>query len=647
MINILDKIGDWNPQLMRELKGRLKLFPVLVTSGISFFLQGILFLFQLQSLPGKEYPLNSEYCKLVEVYRSQLRVLEQAIGKIQKDIYTYSSKINYDAEKLNLAKAKFKSSQLERDNLNSFVSDYKSFCPVQEIDYSRWWNDHYRYIFMTLSTAFVVVLLVAGIYLLINNLAQEEKKGTLNFIRLSPQSESSILIGKMLGIPILIYILVGAAIPFHIFTGLSIHANLVELFAFYLILAASCFFFYSGALLFALVTQFCKGFQPWLGGGAMIVFLQVASTTYSSSQALNYAGTWLRMLLPWDAAIYLFNHLFTIDSSFSALQKLQFFFIPVGASTLGFIAINLANLGFWSFWVWQGLLRRFRNPNTTVISKIQSYWLVASFQVLLWGLTFQSSINSYYPYTQYSHKKVTGFSGFFDLNEQILPNLFIIAFFNIVLLTGLSIILSPQRQGVQDWARYQAVSSSSRQGWWKRSKLRDLLFNDKSISVSAIALNLGITLAPIVVWLLISPALNTHHTNSINWLINEVGRFKSLLAIGMFITIAMIYVTIFQRMLLLKTPQRYFWGLGTVAALAFIPPIILGVLTIDPNKNQIPWLISTFPWAAVHRASTLQSLMVLLGEIGVLVVLNMHLTRQVRLAGESSTQALLKNQAKI
>jgi hypothetical protein len=660
MLNILDKIGDWNPQLMRELKGRIKLFPVLVTAGISFLLQGILFLLQLSSLPGQKYSIGDKYCKLGEGYRNERKLLEQAATTIQNAIYKYSSKINYDAEKLNLAKEQLKINQLGRDKINNILSGNNVFCPQNQIDYTGWWNEHNRYMFLTLTGAFVFVLLVAGTYLLINNLTQEERKGTLNFIRLSPQSESSILFGKMLGIPILIYILVGTAIPFHISVGLSLHFNLIQISLFYLMLGVCCFFFYSGALLFALVSQFYKGLQPWLGSGAVMLFLYMVSVTFGTNIPLNHAAAWIKILLPWDSIAYLFPNLSSfnsisyhdlMDSSNSMLtelQKLQFFFIPVGSNLFGFIAISLANFGFWSYWIWQGLLRRFRNPNATVISKVQSYWLVASFQVILWGFTLQHSINSYYPYTEYNYSRHgVPATGHFDLNSQIIPNLFVILFLNVVLLTGLTIILSPERQAVQDWARYHTASSSNRQGWWKSSKLRDLLLTDKSISVGAIALNLGITLAPAVVWLLISPALNTQQSNSLDVIINQIGRFKSILAIGMFVAIAMIYVIIFQRMLLLKTPKRYFWAVGTVAALAFIPPIMLCTSAIDPTKHQLPWLISTFPWAGVYHSSTPEIMAILLGEIGVLIFLTTRLMSQVRLAGESSTQALLKNKVKV
>ena len=111
-----------------------------------------------------------------------------------------------------------------------------------------WWRDHWEYIFLTLSAVFIFVLLVGGTYLLINNLAQEENRGTLNFIRLSPQSEKNILIGKMLGVPILVYIVTFAAFPLHFIAGRSANIATSYILFFYTILAASCIFFYSLAL---------------------------------------------------------------------------------------------------------------------------------------------------------------------------------------------------------------------------------------------------------------------------------------------------------------------------------------------------------------------------------------------------------------
>jgi hypothetical protein len=45
-LNILDKIGDWNPQLFREIKGRLKLFNIAIVAGISLVSQVLLCFYQ-------------------------------------------------------------------------------------------------------------------------------------------------------------------------------------------------------------------------------------------------------------------------------------------------------------------------------------------------------------------------------------------------------------------------------------------------------------------------------------------------------------------------------------------------------------------------------------------------------------------------
>ena len=156
MLHFIDKVGDWNPQLFRELKGRLKKFPVLIALVTSLASQLILFIFhflQTPNLDGKTIYINDKYCKL-------------------------SSSKNYS---------------------------YDS-CPTNQIDIQLWWQDHFGYMFLTLSMIFIFTLLVAGTYLIINDLSQEERKGTLNFIRLSPQSETNIFIGKILGVPALIYL---------------------------------------------------------------------------------------------------------------------------------------------------------------------------------------------------------------------------------------------------------------------------------------------------------------------------------------------------------------------------------------------------------------------------------------------------------
>jgi len=93
-------------------------------------------------------------------------------------------------------------------------------------------------------------------------------------------------------------------------------------------------------------------------------------------------------------------------------------------------------------------------------------------------------------------------------------------------------------------------------------------------------------------------------------------------------------------MLLMKTNKRSLWATATVAALNVLPPMILGVLSIDSYKNPTLWLFSTLPWVGIEQAATTTMFMALLSEWAVLVLLNLQLTRQLRSAGESASKTL-------
>lgn len=67
-IGWMDRIGDWNPQMLREFQGRFKSRNVMITTAISLVGQFILFMaFQGQlpvdyRLPTDKYPLYNRYC---------------------------------------------------------------------------------------------------------------------------------------------------------------------------------------------------------------------------------------------------------------------------------------------------------------------------------------------------------------------------------------------------------------------------------------------------------------------------------------------------------------------------------------------------------------------------------------------------------
>jgi ABC-2 family transporter protein len=480
MLNFVDKIGDWNPQLLREIKGRLKIFPVAIAFIISLLAQLVLFLYQLREFPGEKYSLVDQYCRLSKSYIQQKDELYRQTNALQIAIQNFKTTKASSTVSLVELQTEHKSVNAKIQALNKYISE--NFCPTNQLDMQLWWRDHWEYIFLALSMIFIFTLLVAGTYLLINNLASEERRGTLNFIRLSPQSEVSILTGKLLGVPILVYLVTLLAVPLHLYAGRSANIALSYIFSFYAVLAASCILFYSAALLFGLVCRWFNGFQPWLGSGSVLVFL-IMTGMIAESWGVNFNNStiWFRLFSPFDITNYLFPNLY---HNGLPLKQLQFFYLPIGKNVNSLLGFHLLSYGLCTFGIWQALKRCFRNPNTAVISKLQSYFLVGGLQVMMWGFTLQYLINHCSP--RLNQRCDTGFDNVYDVNSQIGENFIWLAFCNSVLLLGLIAILSPHRQAVQDWARYK------HQGVWKNSLLKDLIFGEKSIALVAMAINLAI-----------------------------------------------------------------------------------------------------------------------------------------------------------
>ena len=616
IINFIEKLGDWNPQLLRELKGRLKVFPAVIAIVTSLLVQLVVFLYQLRELPGENYSNYAQYCKVGLTFEQARIKLERELSiqyqQLQEQFRRYSSSSEFDQVKLEQVKSQITEVKYKQHHIHQTLSN--QFCPLDQIDMQMWWRDHWQYIFLSLSVFFIFTLLVAGTYLLINNLATEERHGTLNFIRLTPQSETSILSGKMLGVPILIYLVILTAAPLHFLAGSAANIPTSYILSFWAVLAACCIFFYSAALLFGLCCRWFSGFQPWLGSGTVLLFLLL--TLGLASEGTNIVDTGLfRIFSPLDITNYLFPKSFNIYNG-GPLKQLQFFNLPIGKSIVGIVSLHLLNYGLWTYWIWQALKRCFRNPNSTILSKRQSYFWMACLQLVNFGFYFGV------------YQNINGIT-LYDV-QRYLTWLYPL---NLLVFLGLIAILSPHRQTVQDWARYrhQNVTSSNTSSR-KNSLLEDLIWGEKSPAILAIAINIVIAITPLLVGILL-----WYHPAEVNL----VDKMKALLAVALFISLIMIYATLTQLMLLMKTPKRAFWAIGTVTAAMFLPPILLGILGIQAHKIPILWLLTSYSWAGISEAATTTIFMAFLGQLSILALLTFQLTRQVKLAGESATKALL------
>lgn len=554
-LNLFDRLGDWNPQMLRELKGRLKPSNLLIAAAISLVGQFFLLLLSQTQLPTtihSKSDTQSRYCT----------------GRLE---YEYLPKCL-------------------QDGLGNFV-----------INWQLWWLD----LFLGVSLIGIFTLLVAGTYLLINDLAYEERQGTLNFIRLSPQSPESILIGKLLGVPILLYLVAVLAVPFHLWAGLVAQIPLILILGFYGVLIVSCFFFYSAALLFSLVSSWLGGFQAWLGSGGVLMLLVIVV----NKPIYRDHGDWLNLFSPTSILQYLIAAT-GIDSKllFSSfnIQDLQWFYLPVGVGTLSVVSSLLLNYGLWTYWSWQALKRRFPNPSKTMLSKQQSYWLVVCFEVVTMGFALPARV--------------------YDARNSSFYLVFA-AIFNLVLFLSLILVLTPGRQALQEWTRSRRRQKiSSRKQFWSKSLVQDLIWGEKSPAFVALALNLAIAYTTLVPWIVFG--------------LQQDVKIPVLLGLVISFNLTLIYAALTQLILLMRVQKQELWVIGTLGALTGLPLVILGLVSFDPTKILGLWLFTPFAGAAIQYASTVTVFLVLLGQWSILTLLTLQMTRQIRRVGESASKAL-------
>ncbi|MEG4487501.1 hypothetical protein [Microcoleus sp. D2_18a_B4] len=556
-LKLLDKIGNWNPQLFREIKGRLNTGNMALASALSLSAQLLLFMYFSAQIPLP--PPNGEYTY-----------------PIYHRFCIFQNANSYEK-------------QCVRGALGNFA-----------IDWSQWWLE----IFIWLSILSVLALLVAGTYMLVSDLDKEERRGTLNFIRLSPQSAKTIFLGKILGVPILLYLATILTVPLHLYAGLAAQIPLNEILCFYIAVAASCALFYSAAMLFGLTTSWLGGFQPWLASATVFVVFKM-----SLIQLSRTAWDLLTFLSPIPILRYLIfgvgvnnNHAFHWLAA--DLDKLQWFYSPVGTNIASVLALSLLVCGTGTYWMWQGWQRRFPNPSATVLSKRQSYLLVICCQTIFLGFALQSnSIGSS-------------------------TNLLALVILNLVMFLALIAALTSDRQSLYDWARYRKQIVPSNQKLWRRYPLLDLIWSDKSPAVVAIAINLlssVIILIPLTLF--------------------QESATEDFGGVICFLNLILIYAAITQLFLFTKTKNHEIWAAGTVGSALLLPPLILSMLLLTPEKAPILWLSSTFfglwfsPWRVASGNTFLLSI---LSQWTVLVLLNFKLRSQLKLAGESASKALLK-----
>ncbi|MEM9979604.1 MAG: hypothetical protein AAF808_18410, partial [Cyanobacteria bacterium P01_D01_bin.2] len=560
----LDRLGDLNPQLLRELRGRLKRFPVLAAVILSVLCQLIIMISFWVALPGSVLPQDlglSTYPKIEWYGNAQMsteplqdvlpldmphrdkaltvgividRIIAQppvkgdeALGLKALDQIQKGDRLTaIDGQPVTLSEG-----QLAETNWQPRVSDlalqinekiikhpntsltpkvqnlvgttvelelyrpergqftvtlprvavsrkYSRYClnapestacdvtPDKQsyrLNWARWYKD----IYLVLTIVMVFPLMGGGMFMLANNLADEKRRGTLNFLQLSPRSSFNILSGKLLGVPVCLYLAIGLTLPLHGFLGLGAGHSLAHMLGFDLILIAQSLIFYLLALLLSLSVSHpvFLGLQPWLLAAGVTAFnwmllLYVGSGGMLGNTQSN-AFLWSLLFSPFASLAY-----FAFETPVKLTEAGVEPNLALGIFRVNFaeyVVLTLTHALGWCALLGHSLQRRFSNAHNTLLKRRFSYPLTLVFATIVLGLT-GTRLKDY----------------------DVGIHLVLITLLGLVYCIAMMVALSPARQTLKDWARFRhATPRAQRLSLWQ-----DLVIGDNSSPVVAIALNL-------------------------------------------------------------------------------------------------------------------------------------------------------------
>jgi hypothetical protein len=314
-----------------------------------------------------------------------------------------------------------------------------------------------------------------------------------------------------------------------------------------------------------------------------------------------YPGTILNYVVPIDSPFRYFRleNLLSIEwYSFSIWKHLE---LAVG--------IIILNYSFWTYWIWHGLKRRFSNVNATLLSKPKSYWFSNSLIAILLGFVLKNNYKYFEDYADYAREHLDNF-GIFFLFQSVIFLLLIFA-------------LSPHRQTLQDWMGYRHQNTTSK----RRKLIFDLLWGEKSPATLAIAIH-GlmniIIILPVIYFL-------------------PLKEYKIPVLLGLLfnVSILLIYASIAQLILLIKSPKRFLWMGSTLATLIIVPIVIVMIFKIETYEAPWMYLFSFVPLLGTEKAVPGIILFSLLGQGLIITLVNLQFVGQIKQIGQSQTKALL------
>ena len=257
-------------------------------------------------------------------------------------------------------------------------------------------------------------------------------------------------------------------------------------------------------------------------------------------------------------------------------------------------------------------------PKHTIITKKQSYLIITFIQIII---LFLISFEDYSPIDNYPeclspYASRCGHNTWKPRYDESKLELHIygLYFWNLLLFLGLFAVVLPHRKTVQQWAIFRS-NQIEHDKTIKKTLIKELFLGQKSPATLAIAVNLLI-------------ASSTFFLIDYEAKIDGSLQAQYLeLTVPIFIGLIMIYASIAQIMLMLKSSKRVIWAIIGVITTLFFPFLILYLNTI-PAVQQI--IISLPIFASIQNF--------ILFLFSVVVLLNLYLIKQVKSSVKSASR---------
>lgn len=377
--------------------------------------------------------------------------------------------------------------------------------------------------FKLLNWLLPMVLILGGIYTLISDLNSEKKRGTFDFIKSSPQPGRSILLGKLIGVPSLVYLAVLSLVPLHIIVAVASGASLGLLLAWYLTIGASAYLCLSLTIMYVIY-----------GGKHAILFALLTSQPISTAIAI------------YDRYLTSTISDFKMGSDYS----LMWFYLPVVNNAWLFYSFTCCTILFFCYWLWIAIDRKYIHLTTTSLKKEHNYWMNIILQLWLLGFALPLATSASDDWQFYT------LTIFYTIGTAWI---------------ACSIVtILPNRQSMQEWSQYWQEKFSDRHqfNWRHPDLVQELIWHDRSPAILSMLINLSLSA---IVWGISAIGLFVFFPN-----INLLGQFIIGIAIASIVTL--IYVLLIHLLCLRSNLQNNNGVVPLMFLMSFLPCLCGGLL---------------------------------------------------------------------